>query len=92
MGTSFEVFWFQIMKEFDLLPSGFYTFIRVTAVLGYFAAGAFIVGLVYKGFKKVTGEDNVKRYRLTFILLNIPLFFLFIYIFLLVFFEVRLGK
>ena len=45
----------------SLLPPGFFIFIKVSAVAGFFAAGALIVALIYKGFKKVFGEDEVKN-------------------------------
>ncbi|OGM23489.1 hypothetical protein A2865_02375 [Candidatus Woesebacteria bacterium RIFCSPHIGHO2_01_FULL_39_17] len=69
----------------SLLPPGFLIFIKVSAVAGFFAAGAFIVALAYKGFKRVFGEEKAKKYRWAFILVNIPLLFVLIYIFFIFF-------
>ena len=68
-----------------LLPPVFLTFIKVTAILGFLSAGALIVALVYKGFKKVFGEEKAKKYRWVFIAVNIPLLFLLVYIFFIFF-------
>ena len=38
-----------------LLPPEFLSIVKATAVMGFFTAGAMIIGLAYKGFKKVLG-------------------------------------
>ena len=73
------------MRGTELLPPGFYIFAKFSAVLGFFTAGAFIVGLSYKGFKKLVGDEKAKKFRWIFIGINFPLLFIFVYIFFVIF-------
>ncbi len=68
-----------------LLPSDFITFIKVAAALGFFSAIALIVAIEYKGFKKVLGEEIAKKYMWVFIVGNVTLLFVVIFIFLVIF-------
>lgn len=79
------------MKGTNLLPPEFLVGVKIAAVMGFFAFAAFIVGIEYKGFKKILGDEKSKKYQWVFILMNLPMFFLFVYIFMVIFLGVRVG-
>ena len=68
-----------------ILPAEFLTFIQASALLGFFAAQALVVALVYKGFVKLFGEEKGKKYRMVFILSNIPIFLILLFMFWVIF-------
>ena len=79
------------MEGSDLLPPEFLIGVKIAAILGFFAFATFVVGIEYKYFKKILGEEKSKKYQWVFILMNMPLFFLFVYIFMVIFLGVRIG-
>ncbi|KKR30617.1 MAG: hypothetical protein UT61_C0004G0044 [Candidatus Woesebacteria bacterium GW2011_GWA1_39_8] len=68
-----------------LLPPEFLSIVKATAVMGFFAAGAMIIGLAYKGFKKVLGEEMAREYRFYFVLGTLPFIFILGYMFFVIF-------
>ena len=58
--------------------------------MGFFAAGAMIIGLAYKGYKKVLGEEKAKEYRHYFVLGTLPFILLYTFMFLVLFMGVKL--
>lgn len=68
-----------------ILPPEFLGFVRLAALLGFFAAEALIVALAYKGFAKVFGEEKAEKYRWLFVVGNIPILLILLFMFLVVF-------
>ncbi|OGM09493.1 hypothetical protein A2159_01015 [Candidatus Woesebacteria bacterium RBG_13_34_9] len=69
----------------EILPPEFYSFLKLSAFIGFFSAGVMTVGICYKLYKKFFGEEKAKKYRKYFFWVNIPLFFVFLYIFITLF-------
>ena len=60
-----------------IIPNDFVTFIKVIAILGFFACLAFVSALVYRGIRKVIGPEEAKKYRWVVVVVDIAVLFIF---------------
>lgn len=68
-----------------LLPSEFVNFIQVSAVTGFIAALVLTTAVAYKYLGKLLGEERIKKYRWIFVIADIIILLVFIFIYLIVF-------
>ena len=73
------------MQTSDILPPEIYKIVKVAAITGLFAAGAMIIGVAYKLYKFILGEEKAKKYRMYFLFGTLPLAFILVYIYFLLF-------
>jgi hypothetical protein len=73
-----------------LIPAELLSIVRTTAVMGFFAAGAMIIGVAYKIFEKVLGYEKAKDNRHYFVIGTIPFIFILGYMFLVIFMGVKI--
>lgn len=68
-----------------ILPPDFIAFIQVSAVLGFIATLVLTTAVVYKYLGKVLGEERVKKYRSVFVIADVVVLLVFIFIYIVVF-------
>jgi hypothetical protein len=68
-----------------LLPDDFFTFIKVSALLGFIASLVLISALIYKGMEKLVGPEEVKKYRWLIVVADVVVLLVFIFMYIIIF-------
>lgn len=68
-----------------ILPPDFLSFVRFTAVVGFIAALVLTTAVIYRSLGKLLGEEKVKKFRWVFVVIDIVILLVFVFIYLVVF-------